>query len=134
MTNLSEVVVTNFDEALLRVRAHSPDSINCDGIAIVQEGRSWFCSANPDPRGDDSETEAFNKLQSAYSQIGAVRRVSKLILNLPSGMIYKWQVHLAPKRLQDGVGFGHRVVRGSLGLRAWVFQSVMMSCNMRFSL
>ncbi|CAH0730342.1 unnamed protein product, partial [Brenthis ino] len=93
------VAVMNFGIVMESIRPLLPDAVNCDGIAIMNDSRTAFWSLNltvknadfPDPKNPEQANDVKNILQRGMKSSGIIRHVNQIILNLPSGTIYKWQ-------------------------------------------
>lgn len=103
--DIPAVSTSNFDCALLSIRANVPDSTNCDGVAIVHHRSVDLWSANitvkdlsfPSPKNPHNNIQARQILARSMGNRGEIVSVERIILNLPSGIIYKWQVLVAPR-------------------------------------
>lgn len=99
------VNTSNFGCALLSIRANVPNSVNCDGVAIVHHRSTDLWSANvtvkdstfPSPQEPRSNVNARHIFSRSMGNKGEIVSVERIILNLPSGVIYKWQVLIAPR-------------------------------------
>jgi len=97
------VEISNYDQALLEIRRLIPDSVNCDGLAIVySQGPRWSANITvinttfPSPQDEANSLAAKALLQRSFDRRGVIRSVHRLILKLPSGIISKWQVQITP--------------------------------------
>lgn len=93
----------NFAEALLACKSLSPNSTNCDGVALrLDEPRTWsanFTVTGPDCPLPSNENcvRAKAQFQRATAGYGRVKTISPIQIFLPSGTLVKWQVRYQPR-------------------------------------